>query len=164
MARRLLLLLTLTLALGLAVAAPAGARKGHRDHDRVTLLKASLTGENEVPGPGDADGRGTAAVALDARGRACFRIAWQGIAPPTAAHIHAGAAGVAGPIVVTFFMDRDGFTAPGLPATITAVAGCAEGLDSALLRDIRRRPENFYVNVHNADHPAGAVRGQLRRA
>jgi hypothetical protein len=32
-----------------------------------------------------------------------------------------------------------------------------------LILEILQNPEGFYVNVHNADFPAGAVRGQLSR-
>jgi hypothetical protein len=33
--------------------------------------------------------------------------------------------------------------------------------DRELLKAIASDPEDYYVNVHNADYPAGAVRGQL---
>jgi hypothetical protein len=38
---------------------------------------------------------------------------------------------------------------------------CLTGLDKNLLKDILRNPLNYYVNVHNAPFPSGAVRGQL---
>ena len=38
---------------------------------------------------------------------------------------------------------------------------CLTGLDKNLLKAIIRNPENYYVNVHNAPFPNGAVRGQL---
>lgn len=38
---------------------------------------------------------------------------------------------------------------------------CLTGLDKNLLKDILRNPESYYVNVHNAAFPNGAVRGQL---
>jgi hypothetical protein len=44
-----------------------------------------------------------------------------------------------------------------------AAAGCASGLDRALLHEILTSPASFYVNVHTADFPPGAVRGQLDR-
>ena len=38
---------------------------------------------------------------------------------------------------------------------------CLTDLNKNLLKDILRNPENYYVNVHNAPFPNGAVRGQL---
>ena len=50
-----------------------------------------------------------------------------------------------------------------LPATLSAAGGCVSGADPDLTRDIRRHPSRYYVNVHTADFPDGAIRGQLRR-
>src|SRR5688500_7531991 len=61
----------------------------------------NLSGAAEVPGPGDRDGTGTAPVQIDVGSQqACATLNVQNIATATAAHIHRGAAGVAGPIVV----------------------------------------------------------------
>ncbi len=40
-------------------------------------------------------------------------------------------------------------------------SGCIQNMDPTLLRAILRSPRDYYVNVHNADYPAGALRGQL---
>src|SRR4029453_11745168 len=96
--------LTAALATGLTLLpAPGAAATGSgAGSGRVTLLAASLKGANEVPGPGDPDGRGRAFVRLGG-GKACFLLEWSGIGAPTASHIHQGAAGVAGPVAVPFF-------------------------------------------------------------
>jgi hypothetical protein len=148
--------LAAALVFGLAVlAAPAAAASG-----KVTRLAANLSGANEVPGPGDPDGRGRAFVRL-AGTKACFVLEWSKIGAPTAAHIHSGRAGASGPVVVLFF--EPGANAASLPDTIDSVAGCV-AVDRALARKIAAHPRDYYVNIHNADFPAGAIRGQLHRS
>ena len=116
-------------------------------------LTATLTGAAEVPEPGDPDGTGRAVIKLNqGKGEVCFELTVSNIASATAAHIHSGAAGVAGGVVVTL--------------TPAPSDGSSEGCVTAsadLIKDIRQNPGNFYVNVHNADFPDGAVRGQLSK-
>jgi hypothetical protein len=50
-----------------------------------------------------------------------------------------------------------------LPDSISAVAGCKGDVAASLTSDIRRHPADYYVNVHNAEFPGGAIRGQLRK-
>ena len=136
---------------------------------RTTELEAGLNGEKEVSstgekGVGDLDGRGKAEVLINVeRRRACFSLSWRGIEPPSMAHIHDGDKDTAGPIVIAFFMTGDE-AAPGdqdLPDTLNGVDGCVTGVEKSLLRDIKRNPRQFYVNIHNDPFPAGAIRGQL---
>jgi hypothetical protein len=75
-------------------------------------------------------------------------------APVFAAHIHRGAAGVNGPVVVPFF----GFATP---STATSFAGCTENVAADVIESIQDDPAGWYVNVHTTSFPAGAVRGQL---
>jgi hypothetical protein len=124
----------------------SGTAASSAERARSVHLGAVLVGGNEVPTTGDPDGFGFADVRVK-RGEVCWRISVNAVEPITAAHIHAGPTGVAGPVVVPLEPYR---------------AGC---LDTAnrTARFIRQHPEEFYVNVHNADFPAGALRGQLRR-
>jgi hypothetical protein len=116
----------------------------------VRALGAILTGEEEVPGPGDEDGIGAAGILVTARGRLCYFVAVKHIEPAIAAHIHAGADGVAGDIVVALDTpNRRGFS-----------ANCST-ISTDLAAQLIATPEAFYVNVHTADFPMGAVRGQL---
>jgi hypothetical protein len=109
-----------------------------------------LTGAEEVPGPGDPDGVGTAVVTLNhGQTEVCFELTAANIDPATAAHIHAGPAGVAGPVVVAL-----------TPPTTGASSGCLT-VDHELVKQILQMPSQYYVNVHNPAFPAGAIRGQL---
>ena len=42
----------------------------------------------------------------------CFEVSWRDMGAPTMGHIHRGARGVAGPVVVLFFHVEDGLGAP----------------------------------------------------
>lgn len=112
-----------------------------------------LTGANEVPGPGDPDGSGLAKITVRENMRTIYyEISVSNISPATAAHIHYAPAGSVGVVVVALTPpDANGFS-----------SGTAMNQDLALLKDIKANPSNYYVNVHNADYPAGAVRGQLK--
>ena len=128
----------LFVALSLSTLAIGGA-------PRVT----SLHGAEEVPAA-DPDGTGFAAITLNVgQETVCWELSVENIAPATAAHIHSAPAGVNGPVVV-----------PLSPPTTGSSAGCRSA-DPALIQAIIDHPELYYVNVHNADFPGGAVRGQL---
>lgn len=117
-------------------------------------LSTSLTGAAEVPGPGDADGTGTARITLDQeKGQVCFELKVSNIATATAAHIHIGAAGQVG----------DGIAVVLSPPPANGTSKNCVSADKEVIKKIRQNPENYYVNVHNADFPAGAVRGQLSK-
>lgn len=119
-----------------------------------TTLVAELSGSEEVPGPGDPEGSGFSEITVDPdAGTVCYFIdvdTASVVLPATAAHIHRAAVGVAGPIVVTLTP----------PDASGSADGCVDA-DAALLQSIVDDPAGFYVNVHNADYPDGAVRGQL---
>jgi hypothetical protein len=123
-----------------ATSAPSGAK-----------FTTTLTGATEVPGPGDPDGAGAAKLTVNpGLGTICYALTVRNIEPAVGAHIHEAPVGVAGPIVAHL----------QLPSP-TSSSGCVT--DRALARDIVRNPADYYVNVHTADYPAGAVRGQVRR-
>lgn len=136
--RGLMLAATLTL-----LACPALAQGGKP-------LSADLDGANEVPILGDPDGTGHATIRVNSgQGTVCYDITVSNIATVVAAHIHIGAAGVPGGIVVP------------LEPSGGVISGCATGVDRDLIKAIRSDPEAYYVNVHNAQFPGGAARGQL---
>ena len=113
-------------------------------------FEAQLTGANE-PGGGDPDGAGLARVEIsDATNSVCTDLEVRGISAVTAAHIHRGAAGVNGPPVVNLDPPDDNDSDD------------CDDVGDALIDEIKRDPASFYVNVHTADYPDGAIRGQLR--
>lgn len=133
--------------LGLLLAIPAFALGAQ------TTLVATLKGSNEVPA-GDPNGSGSASITLDAAsGQVCWTINVANIAPATASHIHQGGAGTAGQVLIG--LDTNGFTG--------STTGCVTA-DTAKVASVLANPGGFYVNVHTADYPGGAVRGQLGAA
>ena len=115
-------------------------------------LSITLTGAAEVPGPGDADGTGTAKITLNpGKSQVCYELTVDKIAPASGAHIHEGAADKAGPPIVTLTPPANG-----------SVKECAP-LAQEKIMDIIKNPGNYYVNVHNAEFPKGAIRGQLSK-
>ncbi|KQY89889.1 CHRD domain-containing protein [Brevundimonas sp. Root1423] len=110
-----------------------------------------LSGAAEGPGLGDPDGSGTAELLIDpVRSRFCYLLEVDGIAPAQLAHIHRSPAGESGgPIVVHLEAPTDGDSERCI------------AIDPAVARSLLQSPADYYVNVHNAEHPGGAVRGQL---
>jgi len=134
----------------------AGAGTGSAADPGGRPLTATLTGEAEVnaagvPNQGDLDGSGTATITVNpGRNVVCWDLAVTGIATPTRAHIHQAPAGANGAIVVMFFEVGEE----------PVLQGCTTPTGTTAM-EILRNPTGFYVNVHNADFPAGALRGQL---
>jgi hypothetical protein len=117
-----------------------------------TSFDVQLSGADEVPGPGDADGSGSARITLDeTKGEVCYELTVENIETANAAHIHTGAAGSAGGVAVPLEAPSEGTS-----------KNCVQA-DAKVVQDIRENPANYYVNVHNAEFPQGAVRGQLQR-
>ena len=146
-----------TLALSVAAVAVASD---------ALFLKANLLGTNEIQVT-DLDATGKAQVRIDVEGgEVCFDISFRDGMTANRAHIHRGAAGVNGPIVVHFFNLETvaSQTDPILDVleSRNRFGDCVPG-DPAILAEIQANPAGFYVNLHNARFPAGFVRGQLGR-
>jgi len=124
-------------------------QKNKEMQDSGHLMKIPLTGAAEVPSPGDPDGSGTVNITLQqGQGRICFEVNVNNIETPTAAHLHKAATGQAGPPVITLIEKNGSWN--------SCVAA-----DAALIKDIVQNPANYYFNIHNAQYPNGALRGQL---
>lgn len=114
-------------------------------------LTATLDGASE-PAGGDPDGKGALSAEVDPdTGDFCYTLSATDTDKPVAAHIHTGAAGVEGAPVITL--------------QVTGAAGdeCV-AVEPDTLKAILAAPEGYYVNVHTAALPKGAIRGQLAKA
>jgi hypothetical protein len=111
------------------------------------FLGASLSGANEVPAV--ADPRvGSVLVGVDkAKNEICTRstITLKGSETITVQHIHTGAAGAVGDVLVPFNSSNSCTPVPA--ATVTAILA---------------NPAGFYYNIHTSTSPTGAARGQLK--
>ncbi len=108
-----------------------------------------MTGGQEVP-PVDtmASGRGTVSINPSTR-EVVASLEFFGITP-TAVHIHQGAGGANGPVILPFVQTAPNrFEAP--PGAVLTEAQFAAF-----------RAGNLYVNAHSVAHPGGEIRAQLR--
>ena len=130
-----------------ALVAPALALAGGQAMSPV--VSAKLKGANEVPAKGDPDGTGFVVVEFKAaKGQACWKFKGvKGIGTPVAAHIHKGRKGQAGPVAIAF-------------GAAYKATGCVKA-PGATIEAVETNPNRYYVNIHNARYPGGALRGQL---
>jgi hypothetical protein len=148
--RYLALAAVAALGLTLSIAASVGAQGGG---DRAIFAVMTGAKEVDVNGEhhGDTNGRGSFSATLDGR-QLCYGLTVKNINDPVAAHIHRGGPKVAGPVVQP--LDQPTTGDPG------ASSACVR-ISRRLARGLRRNPSRYYVNVHTADLPNGAIRGQL---
>lgn len=118
----------------------------------IVHYRTYLRGHREVNG-GAPDGRGRADVYIRfGRSQICYELTLDNIAfPLTGAHIHAASAGANGPVIVGFPVNGG-----------ENLADCLD-VPRETIQLIAANPAQFYVNVHNAGYPGGAIRGQLRK-
>ena len=116
------------------------------------LFSARLTGDQEVPSV-ETDATGVGSFFLNAnRDSLCLTITVQGLSGPiTGAHIHEGAMGENGDVLVGFTDQVDGNQ---IQATVTG-----EDLTPGLLEMML--DGELYFNVHTEENPAGEIRGQI---
>jgi hypothetical protein len=143
-----------------AVGKPAPTPRAAKPKLQERVLFAVMTGRKEVDangrrGAGDLNARGSFTAIVDGN-KLCFGITVKDLgSAPTAAHIH----GPARP------NQNAGILVPLSPPTSPdpgASSGCVT-VDPAVAHAILKNPRKYYANVHTAQFPAGAVRGQLGR-
>jgi hypothetical protein len=112
------------------------------------VVSTKMTGGAESP-KGAPNGSGLAVIHLNAaKGTVCWQFTGlKGVTGPTASHIHKGGKGVSGPVFIPL-------------GAKFAMKGCTKASKSSITA-VETKPGAYYVNVHNAKYPNGAVRGQL---
>jgi hypothetical protein len=110
-------------------------------------VSVKLSGAEEVP-PVKASGSGSGTIRVGADGSVSGSVTTTGV-PGTMAHIHQGAKGQNGPIIIPLTKSGDTYTVPaGAKLNEVQMKAFKEG--------------NLYVNVHTAANKGGEVRGQLQ--
>eukprot|EP00628_Pelagophyceae_sp_CCMP2097_P023629 CAMPEP_0184218178 /NCGR_PEP_ID=MMETSP0976-20121227/16556_1 /TAXON_ID=483370 /ORGANISM="non described non described, Strain CCMP2097" /LENGTH=315 /DNA_ID=CAMNT_0026522995 /DNA_START=52 /DNA_END=996 /DNA_ORIENTATION=+ len=117
-------------------------------------MTVALTAAN-VPGGGEAGASGSVRLVFQGP-KVCYTLTTTGTAP-NRMHIHTGTAGNSGGVALTLF---DELATPPIPA---ATEGCVDDPDGAIA-GILADPTGHYVNIHSANAPNGAVRGQLKQS
>lgn len=116
----------------------------------TVVLTANLSGANE-PAGGAPEGNGAFRVEINTdTGDFCYTLYGEKISAPTMAHVHTGAAGTNGAPVITLDVTGKG-------------SDMCIAVEPDKLKPIVADPAGFYINIHTADFPAGAVRGQLAK-
>jgi len=105
-----------------------------------------LTGAEEVP-PVSATGSGSGTIRVNSDGTVSGSVTTTGV-QGTMAHIHQGAKGQNGPVIIPLTKNGDTYDVP---------AGAK--LNDAQMKAFK--DGGLYVNVHTATHKGGEVRGQL---
>ena len=133
----------IVIAVALFIVIGCAATNGPRRQD----IKVALTGDQEVP-PVKTSATGSGSFVISADKSVSGRVTTSGV-EATAAHIHEGAKGANGPVIVPLTKNADGSWTPAAGAKLTD-AQYASYLAG-----------NLYVNVHSAANKGGEIRAQL---
>jgi hypothetical protein len=114
----------------------------------AATVHVKLKGSHETP-PVKTMARGSGVIEVAADGTVSGKIDTRGV-KGTMAHIHEGAPGVAGPVIIPLTAGPHGSWVVPAGAKLTP-----HQYKEFLAGDL-------YVNVHSAAHPAGEIRGQLK--
>ncbi len=171
----IVLLVSLAIFVATAQVAPALAehqgRETSDEHNKVhqVTFRIDLTGSQQVPGV-TTDAFGMATVRLIDNGTAIsFLVIVCDIFNVTASHIHVGAAGTNGKVIIPFFTNQPLFSSPHGCRTLAEGTRTAADLNTNADPSVKNWNDfvnallagNTYVNVHTKANPLGEIRGQL---
>src|SRR5438270_10918972 len=135
-------LLILVAVLSLAACAQMNSMMG-RGH----TVSVNLTGAEEVP-PVNTSGSGTGSFIIASDGAVSGSVTTKGVSGMMA-HIHQGAKGQNGPVIIPLTKSGDAYTVP-------------EGRKLTQPQMDALKAGNLYVNVHSPQNKGGEVRAQLQ--
>lgn len=119
------------------------------------IFAGTLLGSNEVGNPGNLSALGTAIAVIDDAGKVDVTFSFANLgANLTGAHIHRGAAGANGPVIIDFSPPAIG-AGPGIFSFTASVT------DLDAFEITNANASGYYFNLHTSGFPAGAIRGQL---
>ena len=102
---------------------------------------------------GDPDGAAHGTLSIDSEtGRVIWGFYYSGIGAPTAMHIHRGAVGESGGVVLPLNVESK-LGEGALTGRVIA--------EPEIVSEILASPAGFYVNIHTGDFRGGALRAQL---
>jgi hypothetical protein len=145
-------------AVALAVITGCGGGSTIGGLDAEAVYTIQLTQAAEVPAPKPTTASGAAVIVVYAD-RIEYELSAQSIIGVTMAHIHNGAPGVAGPIVVTLFNQPN---SPVSPNGVFASGTLTDGTVNLASLKTLLASGSAYVNVHTSANPAGEIRGQVK--
>ena len=124
---------------------------------------AKLSGANQVP-PIRSKARGSATFVVSPDSMSIsYTIRTRGLKDVTAAHIHLGAAGKNGDVVVVLYPSTAAPKAGILARGVITSADLVGPMMNKTLSDLldAMNSGDTYVNVHTKAHPDGKIRGQI---
>jgi len=136
------------LLFGLPVLAATFAFGIYAQSASAAEIKVKLSGDQEAP-PIKSMGSGSGTFTIGSDMSVHGGVTTKGV-PGTAAHIHEGATGKNGPIVIP--LTKGGENTWNVPAGSKLTTAQYKAFQAG----------HLYVNVHTKAHPAGEVRGQLK--
>jgi hypothetical protein len=168
------------LAAGLTVAGCGDDDNGNPAGPSTTgpiMFSAELSAANEVPPitSNENGGRGTTTVNMNVPrdtagaptgpGTITFNVQLRGLpagTPIILGHIHTGASGVNGGVIVNTGLSAAAPLLVGTDGTVNITFADRE-VTAANAQAIYANPAGHYVNFHSQQHPGGVVRGQMVR-
>jgi hypothetical protein len=130
-------------------------------------FSAKMDAASEVPQPNLGSAMPSCTATFQSDGQSLtYKVDAQGLSSPfTAAHIHVGAPGVAGPVVAPLTMSDSGNGSASGSGTVDASSIKGKNPDGSpmSMKDVVTLlgSGNAYVNVHTQNNKAGECRGQI---